>query len=98
MTQDSDAVAGMELAARAIHAAADGRDDEALAALNGGTHAETAWAAAYMLAALRESVWDRHNKKPVRAALAMHKAADDIGDDVLDTRLALMLEEANRHE
>lgn len=97
MTEDRDAVAGMALAARAIHAAADGRDDEARAALNGGTHGETAWAAAYMLAALRESVSARYPGKPVRVALALHKAADEIGDDVMETRLALMAEEAKRH-
>lgn len=97
MTQDTDAVAGMALAARAIHAAADGRDDEALAALNAGTHAEAAWAAAYLLSALRECVSARYGKKPVRVALALHKAADEIGDDVMETRLALIAEEAKRH-
>ena len=98
MNQDSEAVAGMALAARAIHAAADGRDDEALAALNGGSHAEAAWAAAYLLAALRESVAARYDRKPVRVALGMHKAADTMGDDVFETRLSLILAGGVGHE
>lgn len=97
-SREEAAIGGLDIARRALHAIADGRDDEALAACNSGSHEETTWMAAYLLTALRECVSARFDRKPVRVALALHRAADTMGDDVMDTRLSLIAQESGeRH-
>ncbi len=89
---EASAAAGMQMAARAIHAAADGRDDEALTELRTGTHEEATWAAGYLLGALRESTLARFRGSPSLAALALHTAAKNVDKDVKATRLTLRLQ------
>jgi hypothetical protein len=93
VTPEEAAVGGMEMARRALNAFADGLDDDAYAVVNTGSHAETAWMAAYLLSALRESTAARFGNKPVRVALAMRPAARAIDEDLMETRLRLLVQE-----
>lgn len=95
MTNADDSAAGVQLAQQAIHAAADGYDDQILTLINGASHAEVAWAASYLVSAVREMahIATRGNARKTRRAL--HAGADNI-EDALVTRLAVMVDEANR--
>lgn len=95
MSSADDAAAGVTLAQQAIHAAADGRDDRILELVNGAAHSEVAWAASYLVSAVREMahVATKGNARKTRRAL--HAGADNI-EDALTTRLAVMVDEAHR--
>ncbi|MCW2588499.1 MAG: hypothetical protein JWQ86_926 [Mycobacterium sp.] len=92
MSIDDDAASGVRLAQRAIHAAADGADDKILELINSATHAEVAWAASYLVSAVREAAWQFAKGNPRKTRRALHAAADDL-EDPLMVRLALMLDE-----
>ncbi len=95
MTTADDAAAGVQLAQRAVHAAADGHDERILELINGASHGEVAWAASYLVSAVREMahVATKGNARKTRRAL--HAGADNI-EDALTTRLAVMVDEASR--
>lgn len=92
-TPEDGAAAGILLAQKAIHAAADGDDDKILSLINGASHAEVAWAASYLVSGVREVVWRYAKGNPRKARRALHAAANDL-EDPLMVRLALMLDEA----
>jgi hypothetical protein len=96
MNREDDAGRGIALAQSAIHAIADGDDGQALALLNAGTHAETAWAAAYLLQCLREAVAGRVKGNPGKLRRALHVAAQGAEGDAIVTRVGLIVDDAER--
>jgi hypothetical protein len=94
MSPADDAVAGVKLAQGAIHAAADGHDDHILELINGATHGEVAWAASYLVSAIREVAWVASKGNARKTRRALHAGADNI-EDALTVRLAVMVDEAD---
>jgi hypothetical protein len=97
MTQDDDAAAGVSLAQAAIHARADRDDAGVLAAINGGSHAEVAWAAAYLVAALEEAVLKSMHGNRRKTRRALHASANRL-DDVVMARADAIVEEERRKD
>jgi hypothetical protein len=95
MSAPDDAASGIELAQKAIHAAADGHDDQILALINGATHGEVAWAASYLVSVSRELAMVASKGNVRKARRALHAGANNI-EDALTTRLAVMVDEADR--
>lgn len=95
MSTEDTAAAGVEVAQRALRAAADGNDDEILSTINGATHAEVAWAAAYLVSAVREVTTKYAKGDPRKTARGLHAAANNVEDGLM-VRLDLIIDQAVR--
>lgn len=93
MTALEDSAAGIEAAAKAILALADGNEGEALAALNACSHAEAVWAASYLLTCLREATSTAVNHNPRRLAAALKAGAAGAVEDAVLTAVGLIVED-----
>lgn len=94
-TEDDLAAAGISVAQKALHAAADGNDDEILSIINSASHAEVAWAAAYLVSAVRETVTKLAKGNPRKTARILHAAASNVEDGLM-VRLDLIIDQALR--
>lgn len=95
MSKSDDAGMGVQLAQQAIHAAADGHDDQILALINSAAPGEIAWAASYLVSAVREMAFVASKGNARGARRALHAGADNI-EDALTTRIAVIVDEADR--
>ena len=96
MTTDTGSASkGVKLAQRALHAIADGNEQEALAALNSASPEETMWANAYLLSGIRGfalSLAKGNTNKAARLLLGVARNTED----ALMAEYAVTVQDAER--